>query len=81
MEYYVLFNQAEDGCYGDFVIYYKLYTKEQAENYIKQNATMIYEENDKEFVNYWFKMKSTNKYGIDWFYFKKFTLEEENGKN
>ena len=70
MIYYILFEEAEDGYYGDFVIGNKLYSEDEVKTYIQTHAQKIYKEEKEN--EYYFKVESTDKYGTGWFYFRGF---------
>lgn len=72
--YYILFEQAEDGYYGDFVIGNKLYSEDEAKTYIQIHAQRIYDEENG--VECYFKAESINTRGEGVFYFRKFKTNE-----
>lgn len=74
--FYILFEEADDGYYGDILINRKLYDKTEVDAYIKENATEIYPEEDSEKngIDCYFRAPSKNDYGTGMFYFQKFSL-------
>lgn len=78
MIYYILFEEAEDGYYGDFVIGNKLYSEDEAKTYIQIHAQKIYEE--EKGAECYFKAESIKKDGIGLFYFRGFKTSRDSKK-
>lgn len=71
--FYLLFEQSEDGYYGDFLKDRKLYTETEMDSYVKEHAEEVFpvKDYDKEHgYTCWFKAYSRNPYGTGMFYFR-----------
>lgn len=76
ISFYILFEEAEDGYYGDILVNRKLYNKADVDAYIKENATKVFpgRETDLERgIDCYFNAPSQNRYGTGLFYFQEFT--------
>ena len=70
--FYILFEEAEDGCYGDFLADRWLFSKTEMDAYVKENATNIFPVQDVDIqrgIRCCFKAKSRNEYGTGVFRF------------
>lgn len=76
ISFYILFEEAEDGYYGDILVNRNLYNKDGVDAYIKENATKVFpgKETDLEHgIDCYFNAPSQNRYGTGLFYFQEFT--------
>lgn len=72
LAFYILFEEAEDSCYGDFLVDRKLYSETEVEAYVKENAEMVFppREIDGEFgIKCTFLAQSQDHYGTGLFRF------------
>ena len=70
--FYILFEEAEDGCYGDFLINRKLYTEVEMNTYLNEKAIEVFPLRDtdiKQGIKCCFKAQSLNEYGTGIFQF------------
>lgn len=87
IEFYILFEEAEDGYYGDILVNHTLYNKAEVDAYIQANAMEIYPykgDSEKSGIDCYFKALSKDVYGTGTFYFRKFSRTnhlEENSTN
>ena len=74
MEYYILFEEAEDSYYGDIIKGDALFTLEQKDEFVRVNASKIVNENGPYFYS---DTLVKDDYGTGLYYFRRFTTSDD----
>ena len=72
LAFYILFEEAEDGCYGDLLVDRKLYSEAEMDAYVKENASSVFQIRDIDIecgIKCCFKAQRRNEYGTGVFRF------------